>query len=214
MTDKTAARVKKIMGMVKARRVGGEGVPVVAREAELDRAITDMGCDPDDPEQYLALSVILLNAHFQPHYAPDWIAKENPKWTVRLYAMLLIDIAEIRHRNQKLRLNSLCKALLKRGRKQGAGLWRGMHGTGVENLRKRAAVALRTPEVVARVVAHFEARRPANILAEIQRVKESMGALAAELKQGQGKPIPDAAPGPEKSGTSKHPKSKRKDKSR
>jgi hypothetical protein len=169
MTDKTAARVKKVMAMVKARRAAGEDIPVVARTAELDLAITDMGCDPNDPAQFLALSVVLLNAHFKPHYTPDWIEKVPPKWTVRLDALLVLDLMEEHKRNSKLGMPSLCKALLTRGRKRGEGLWRGMYGTGAENLRKRARIALKNPAVIAYIEAE-----PQRLLDAYQRSIEMM----------------------------------------
>jgi hypothetical protein len=126
---------------------------LAARATELDRAITDMGCDPDDAEQFRSLSVILLNAHFKPHYQPDWIVQEPPKWTVRLDALLVQDVWEEMRENPKLQIQSACKKLLTRGRKKGAGLWRGMYGTGLQNLRKRYRIAVRNPKVLA----YFEA---------------------------------------------------------
>jgi hypothetical protein len=143
--DRTAERVKRTMDAVRERRATGRDIPVVPRVPELDLAITDMGCDPADPEQFLAAAVILLNAHFKPGYT---LVKKRPTWTTRLYAMLVLDVEDEMKRNPKLKgVDSACKKLLTRGRKEGKGLWRGMHGTKGGGLRKRHKIAVNSLDV-------------------------------------------------------------------
>ena len=152
-TDRTAERVKRSMVEVRARRAAGRDIPVVPRVPELDRAITDMGCDPADPEQFLAAAVILLNAHFKPGYT---LVKERPDWTIRQCAQLVVDVRGEMKINPELKVDSACKKLLTRGRKKGAGLWRGMYQTSAETLRKKYAFAENSLEVQEYLKTHEE----------------------------------------------------------
>jgi hypothetical protein len=158
-TDRSAARVKRAMDQVRARRAAGRDIPAVPRVRELDQAITDMGCDPNDPEQFLAAATILLNAHFKPRYTP---IKKGPEWTNRLHALLLEDVRDEIKRNPKLGIDSACKKLLKRGRKKGEGLWRGMYQTGAESLRKRYKFAENSVEVQEYILETLEKRLAAD----------------------------------------------------